>query len=106
VYGIPEHASSLALRNTRGGKEGEAYTQPYRLYNLDVFEYELNEPMVHSCFRSVFFYDSLFSRHSLCVYIISSALNPFAHAGAVRFRADDASARRGQVHRNLLAKRL
>ncbi|KAL5110032.1 Neutral alpha-glucosidase AB [Taenia crassiceps] len=38
VYGIPEHADSFALRNTN-------QTDPYRLYNLDVFEYELNNPM-------------------------------------------------------------
>ena len=38
VYGIPEHADSLALKSTSGG-------DPYRLYNLDVFEYELNNPM-------------------------------------------------------------
>lgn len=38
VYGIPEHADNLALRNTKG-------TDPYRLYNLDVFEYELYNPM-------------------------------------------------------------
>jgi alpha 1,3-glucosidase len=44
VYGIPEHASTHALRAT-DGSEGAAYTQPYRLYNLDVFEYELDNPM-------------------------------------------------------------
>lgn len=44
IYGIPEHASSFALKNTRGHKHGD-YNEPYRLYNLDVFEYELNEPM-------------------------------------------------------------
>ncbi|XP_065564085.1 neutral alpha-glucosidase AB-like isoform X1 [Artemia franciscana] len=38
VYGIPEHADSLALRDTLNG-------DPYRLYNLDVFEYELWSPM-------------------------------------------------------------
>ncbi|KAI5290699.1 hypothetical protein KEM54_000708 [Ascosphaera aggregata] len=43
VYGIPEHADSLSLRETRGG-EG-AHTEPYRMYNSDVFEYELNSPM-------------------------------------------------------------
>lgn len=43
VYGIPEHATSFALKPTTGG-EG-AYSQPYRLWNLDVFEYELDEPM-------------------------------------------------------------
>ncbi|CAM0137680.1 glucosidase II [Umbelopsis sp. WA50703] len=42
VYGIPEHASSLSLKETRGG-EG-AYTEPYRLYNTDVFEYEMDSP--------------------------------------------------------------
>lgn len=38
VYGIPEHADSLKLKNTDGG-------DPYRLYNLDVFQYELSNPM-------------------------------------------------------------
>lgn len=38
VYGIPEHADSFALKSTRD-------TDPYRLYNLDVFEYELDNPM-------------------------------------------------------------
>lgn len=38
AYGIPEHADSLALRSTKS-------TDPYRLYNLDVFEYETNERM-------------------------------------------------------------
>ena len=38
VYGIPEHASSFSLKSTRD-------TDPYRLYNLDVFEYEMDETM-------------------------------------------------------------
>ncbi|XP_038643387.1 neutral alpha-glucosidase AB-like isoform X2 [Scyliorhinus canicula] len=38
VYGIPEHADSLKLKTTDGG-------DPYRLYNLDVFQYEINNPM-------------------------------------------------------------
>ncbi|KYQ91049.1 alpha-glucosidase II [Tieghemostelium lacteum] len=38
VYGIPEHASTMALKNTKG-------EHPYRLYNLDVFEYELDKTM-------------------------------------------------------------
>ncbi|XP_065342751.1 neutral alpha-glucosidase AB [Cloeon dipterum] len=38
AYGIPEHADSLALKAT-------TTTDPYRLYNLDVFEYELNNGM-------------------------------------------------------------
>lgn len=43
VYGLAEHAGPLSLRETRGG-DGN-YDQPYRLYNSDVFEYELDSPM-------------------------------------------------------------
>ncbi|OJJ08010.1 hypothetical protein ASPVEDRAFT_381176 [Aspergillus versicolor CBS 583.65] len=43
VFGIPEHADSLSLRETRGGSGN--HDEPYRLYNSDVFEYELNSPM-------------------------------------------------------------
>lgn len=42
VYGIPEHATSLALKPTR--VESGEYTEPYRMYNLDVFEYKLDSP--------------------------------------------------------------
>ncbi|KAK6766925.1 hypothetical protein RB195_026284 [Necator americanus] len=38
AFGLPEHAESYALRDTRN-------YEPYRLYNLDVFEYDLNSPM-------------------------------------------------------------
>ncbi|XP_061690896.1 neutral alpha-glucosidase AB isoform X2 [Syngnathoides biaculeatus] len=38
VYGIPEHADSLRLKTTENG-------DPYRLYNLDVFQYELHNSM-------------------------------------------------------------
>ncbi|XP_078047812.1 glucosidase 2 subunit alpha [Augochlora pura] len=38
AYGIPEHADSFALKSTK-------QAHPYRLYNLDVFEYEVNEGM-------------------------------------------------------------
>ena len=74
VYGIPERAASLSLRDTNGKAEradgddeesgeaqqrdatdddellkraanaGAAYSEPYRLYNLDVFEYEHDSP--------------------------------------------------------------
>ncbi|KAF9583795.1 hypothetical protein BGW38_008502, partial [Lunasporangiospora selenospora] len=43
VYGIPEHATSLSLKPTKG--PGAPYKDPYRLYNLDVFEYEIDNPM-------------------------------------------------------------
>lgn len=38
LFGIPEHADSFSLRTTVG-------SEPYRLYNLDVFEYELDNGM-------------------------------------------------------------
>lgn len=46
VYGIPEHASSLSLKSTRTKNPffSAEYSEPYRLYNLDVFEYELDSP--------------------------------------------------------------
>lgn len=42
VYGIPEHATSLALKPTRG--PGVEDSEPYRLFNLDVFEYLHESP--------------------------------------------------------------
>ncbi|CAI4213843.1 unnamed protein product [Parascedosporium putredinis] len=44
VFGIPSHATSLSLKETRGREEGH-YSEPYRMYNLDVFEYILDSPM-------------------------------------------------------------
>ena len=43
IFGLPEHASSTQLKSTSG--EDAHYKEPYRLYNLDVFEYELDETM-------------------------------------------------------------
>lgn len=40
LYGIPEHADSFQLKDTRPN-----IGDPYRLYNVDIFEYELNSPM-------------------------------------------------------------
>jgi alpha 1,3-glucosidase len=47
LYGIPEHASSLALQGTRSIHQQSIATKsdPYRLFNLDVFEYELDSTM-------------------------------------------------------------
>lgn len=39
VYGIPEHADSLSLKSTVGTK------WPYRLFNVDIFEYETDSRM-------------------------------------------------------------
>jgi len=38
VFGLPQHADTFSLKDTTA-------TDPYRLYNLDVFEYELWNPM-------------------------------------------------------------
>lgn len=43
VYGIPEHAGQLSLKETRGGSGN--HEDPYRLYNADVFEYIMDSPM-------------------------------------------------------------
>ncbi|EPX71283.1 glucosidase II Gls2 [Schizosaccharomyces octosporus yFS286] len=43
VYGVPEHTSSLSLKETNNSETG--YTDPYRLYNVDIFEYEVDSPM-------------------------------------------------------------
>uniref|UniRef100_A0A7S2SFF9 Glucosidase II subunit alpha n=1 Tax=Mucochytrium quahogii TaxID=96639 RepID=A0A7S2SFF9_9STRA len=43
VYGIPEHASDFALKTTNPG--GGGYDEPFRLFNLDVFEYEIDNSM-------------------------------------------------------------
>lgn len=44
VYGIPEHADSMSLKETRGDGDGK-HDDPYRLYNVDIFEYETNSEM-------------------------------------------------------------
>ncbi|KAK4685643.1 hypothetical protein P7C73_g4499, partial [Tremellales sp. Uapishka_1] len=43
VFGLPEHASPLSLPSTKG--PSAHYTEPYRLYNVDIFEYLADSPM-------------------------------------------------------------
>ncbi|KAF5365000.1 hypothetical protein D9757_011430 [Collybiopsis confluens] len=43
VYGIPQHATNLSLPSTTG--ESPSYSDPFRLYNADVFEYLASSPM-------------------------------------------------------------
>jgi alpha 1,3-glucosidase len=49
LTGIPEHASAMSLHATRAAPGAAPsrtrYAEPYRLYNLDVFEYDLDVPM-------------------------------------------------------------
>ncbi|KAG2067925.1 glycoside hydrolase family 31 protein [Suillus decipiens] len=42
VYGIPQHATNLSLPSTTGPTA--RYTDPFRLYNADVFEYLSDSP--------------------------------------------------------------
>ncbi|XP_027100039.1 probable glucan 1,3-alpha-glucosidase [Coffea arabica] len=44
VSGIPEHATSLALKPTSGPGVEDGFSEPYRLFNLDVFEYLHESP--------------------------------------------------------------
>ncbi|KAG1729210.1 glycoside hydrolase family 31 protein [Suillus paluster] len=43
VYGIPQHATNLSLPSTTG--PNAQYTDPFRLYNADVFEYLSDSPV-------------------------------------------------------------
>ncbi|CAK5281912.1 unnamed protein product [Mycena citricolor] len=43
LYGIPQHATNLALPTTAG--ESATFSDPYRLYNADVFEYLASSTM-------------------------------------------------------------
>lgn len=43
VYGIPQHATSLSLPTTTG--DDPFYSDPFRLYNADVFEYLASSTM-------------------------------------------------------------
>lgn len=43
IYGLPEHASPLSLPDTTG--DNARYTDPYRLFNVDIFEYLADSPM-------------------------------------------------------------
>ncbi|KAF8637558.1 hypothetical protein AX17_002744 [Amanita inopinata Kibby_2008] len=43
VYGIPQHATRLALPTTTG--DDPTFSDPYRLYNADVFEYLASSPV-------------------------------------------------------------
>jgi len=50
LTGIPEHAAAMDLLSTRSHPASTTatsthYNEPYRLYNLDVFEYDLDVPM-------------------------------------------------------------
>lgn len=69
VYGLPEHASSLSLKGTRGG-DGN-YDEPYRMYNADVFEYEVDSPM--TLYGSIPFIQALKKHSTAGVFWLNAA---------------------------------
>lgn len=68
VYGIPEHATALSLKPTKNPGEDR---DPYRLYNLDVFEYELDETM--ALYGSIPLMLAHNTHHSVGVFFHNSA---------------------------------
>lgn len=69
LYGIPERASDLALRPTTG-PDGPL-SEPYRLYNLDVFEYLDDSPF--GLYGSIPFLLAHRAAHSLGVFWLNAA---------------------------------
>jgi len=69
VFGLPEHATRFALLDSFGDKAH--MKNPYRLYNLDVFKYELDEPM--ALYGSIPFVVSHSSRSTSGIYWNSAA---------------------------------
>ncbi|EME32140.1 alpha 1,3-glucosidase [Galdieria sulphuraria] len=45
LYGLAERATDLSLSFTKDSLYGSVYSEPYRFYNLDVFEYETQKPL-------------------------------------------------------------
>ena len=43
LYGLPEHSSAFNLKSTRGKEK--SYDEPFRLYNVDIFEHLNDSPM-------------------------------------------------------------
>jgi len=70
VYGIPEHAHSFSLKPTKT-TDNKVLSDPYRLYNLDVFEYELNNEM--ALYGSVPFMISHNPKHTVGVLWFNAA---------------------------------
>lgn len=64
VYGLPQHADTFSLKDTTS-------TDPYRLYNLDVFEYELWNPM--ALYASIPMMISHSSRGSVGLFWLNAA---------------------------------
>ena len=69
VYGLAEHTGPLSLKETRGG-EGN-FDQPYRMYNSDVFEYDLDSPM--TLYGSIPFMQAHKSGSSVGVFWLNAA---------------------------------
>lgn len=64
VYGIPEHADSLSLKDTTDG-------EPYRLYNVDIFEYPVEQK--YAMYGSIPFMMSVKPDAAIGVFWVNSA---------------------------------
>ena len=73
VYGIPEHATDYNLKSTKSfnATHTETLSEPYRLFNADVFEYILDSPM--ALYGSVPFLLSHNARNSFGVLWFNAA---------------------------------
>jgi len=70
VYGIPQHATALSLKPTRDNN-GNIKDDPYRLYNLDVFEYETDSTM--AMYGSIPLMLAHNNQHTAGVFFLNSA---------------------------------
>lgn len=64
VYGIPEHADSLSLKDTTNN-------EPYRLFNVDIFEYDVQSKL--PMYGSIPFMVAVNSKSAAGVFWINSA---------------------------------
>ena len=64
VYGIPQHADTFSLKDTTN-------SDPYRFYNLDVFEFELWNPM--ALYASIPFMMGHNRQSTVGVFVLNSA---------------------------------
>lgn len=68
AYGIPQHATSLSLKPTVGAN---VTSQPYRLYNLDVFEYLDDSPF--GLYGSIPYLTAMSEESSVGVFWLNAA---------------------------------
>lgn len=70
IYGIPERTVNFSIGDTVD-KLGQVISEPYRLYNLDVFEFELDKPL--GLYGAVPFLYARNGKHSSGILWLNSA---------------------------------